>query len=132
MESTLWKSKPADGERRDCPLPHLYYRKAADPYTKLSYGSLPVPATPMGELRPGTLRSIAGVASGICDWITWPSAAASIRGVADVLRRLICDRRRSERRCGRGPGRIVVIELHTYGKSVRKGRSVVVIGQLAG
>jgi hypothetical protein len=48
--------------------------------------------------------------------------------IIEVVRRLKCDGFRCSNRCGGKPSRVVLVEVHVYGKSMRKVREVTVVG----
>jgi hypothetical protein len=97
---------------------------------ELPVGSMPVPATPIGELRRWQLD----IRCGRCRRRTVISMEVLIQRhghqtrIASLIRRLRCSGFRGEQRCGGKPARVVLADVHIYGKSVRKVREVTVVG----
>jgi hypothetical protein len=92
--------------------------------------ALPVPATPIGELRRWQLdircsRCRRHVVIRVEDLIQRHDRRTRIGG---LVRRLRCDGLKGDGRCGGQPSRVVLAEVHVYGKSQRKVREVTVVG----
>jgi hypothetical protein len=91
--------------------------------------SLPVPATPIGELARWRLS----IRCGGCrrqallslDHLAATYGARTTMG--DVMRRLRCSSFRDDGRCGARPSWVELQETHTYGKTMRIVRTMTVI-----
>jgi hypothetical protein len=97
---------------------------------ELPYGSMPVPGTPIGELKRWQLdiqcsRCRRHVRLNVEDVAArYPSTLR----MGEVLRRLRCGGYRGDEVCGAVPSRVKLAEVSRYGKSVRKLREVTVMG----
>jgi len=91
---------------------------------------MPVPATPIGELRRWWLDIRCGrckrrVTMPIEDLIRRFDQHTRIGGIVVRLR---CDAHRDGERCGGEPSKITLADVQFYGKSMRKVREVTVLG----
>jgi hypothetical protein len=97
---------------------------------ELPYGALPVPATPIGVLRRWQLdircsRCRRHVVIRVEDLVRQYDHRTRI---GSVLRSLRCDGLRDGGKCWGRPARVVLAEVHVYGKSMRTLRQVTVVG----
>ena len=96
---------------------------------ELPYGSLPVPPTPVWQLRGWLLdvrcsRCRRHTVLHVSDLVDRYSPEAS---VIEVVRRLRCGGFRGVNKCRAKPARVTLIEVSYHGKSWRKLRKVVVV-----
>jgi hypothetical protein len=96
---------------------------------ELPYGSLPVPATPVWQLKDWVLdircsRCRRHTVIRVSDLVDWYSPEVS---VIEVVRRLRCGGFRGENKCRAKPSRVTLVEVSYHGKSWRKLREVVVV-----
>jgi hypothetical protein len=99
------------------------------PCPKLPYESLPVPATPVWQLKGWLLdvrcsRCRRHTVLHVSDLVDRYSPEAT---VIDVVRRLRCGGFRRENKCRAKPSRVNLVEVSRHGKSWRKLREVVVV-----
>jgi hypothetical protein len=96
---------------------------------ELPYGSLPVPATPIWQLRAWQLeiqcsrcrrRTVVRL-SDLADRYRRDTC------VAEIVRRLQCDGFRGDDKCRAKPSRVKLVEVSSYGKSTRRLREVTVL-----
>jgi len=96
---------------------------------ELPFASLPVPATPVWQLKGWVLdvrcsRCRRHTVLHVSDLIDRYSPEAS---VIEVVRRLRCGGFRGEDKCRAKPSRVNLVEVSHHGKSWRKLREVVVV-----
>jgi hypothetical protein len=97
---------------------------------ELPYGSRPVPATPIGELKRWQLdircsRCRQRVPLPIRDLIE--TYGHGLR-IGDLVRRLRCSGLRDGKLCRAPPSQVVLIEVSDTGRLMRKVREIVVVG----
>jgi hypothetical protein len=96
---------------------------------ELPYGSLPVPATPVWQLKGWVLdircsRCRRHTVLHVSDLVDQYSPEVS---VSEVVRRLRCGSFRGDNKCRAKPSRVNLVEVSYHGKSWRKLREVVVV-----
>ena len=93
---------------------------------ELPYGSLPVPATPVWQLKGWLLdiRCSRGGRHTVLHISDWYSPEVS---VSEVIKRLRCGGFRGEDKCRAKPSRVDLVEVSYHGRSWRKLREVVVV-----
>jgi hypothetical protein len=96
---------------------------------ELPYGSLPVPATPVWQLKGWQLdircsRCRRHTVLPLSDLVDRYGPEVS---VIEVVRRLRCGGFRAENKCRARPSLVRLIEVSYHGKSMRKLREVVVV-----
>lgn len=97
---------------------------------ELTYGSLPVPGTPLNELRRWQLdircsRCPRHVQISVTDLV---ARHPSNMRIGELLRRLRCGGFRDDERCNARPLRVKLVEISRYGKWVRRLRKVTALG----
>src|SRR5277367_313545 len=108
--------------------------RASDAVPELPYGSMPVPATPIGELRRWRLdiqcsRCRRHVMLRLEDLLVGHDRSVRI---GEIVRRLRCDGYRGEGRCMAKPSRVTLAEVYRHGKSAHIARQIDVTPSLRG
>ena len=97
---------------------------------ELPHGSMPVPGTPIGELRRWQLevRCSRCRRRVVLQLDTLTQRYDQRTRVGELVRRLRCRGLLNNERCGARPSQVKLAEVHVYGKSMRKVREVTVLG----